>query len=270
MARSTGDIGVYSSLDPDEIYKPGSQTFFYVPASGNLYVEPFPTNHRDMLENNDELFFELYPDLKKRFKTPGLDPELVRAQRANLSSRGQALARTNALLGRIGAAGDAICIVFWTDPTPEVFGNFLSKLFAKFTQFRAIQDKVVVVSPRQGAKALTDMIGGPPAERAVALKKPRKKKAAAPAAAALPAPTRTYSDEEIELYRRMHLATGDEKKQIMARLGVGGMGSNVEHPWKKALRVAGLPGGGPGQKWWAPTSEGFTFRDWIAYQDAIS
>lgn len=268
-----GDLAAYNKLDPDSIYKPGSMTFFYIPQNGNLHVQPYPTNHRDMLEDEDDptVFFDVYPELKRARVTD--------QQRASLSSRGQALLKSQALLGRIGVAGDAICIIFWTDPTSEKFGGFLTKLFDKFKQFRDAQDKVVVVTPGQGAKSLTEMIGGPPAKRAVATRKPaapRKKKVAAvetPPPVETPAvltPTRGYSDEELEMYKRLHTSTGAEKKAMMKTLGVGGGGSSIQHPWKAALQKAGLPGGGPGQKWWAHTSEAFTFRDWIEYQDAIS
>jgi hypothetical protein len=274
--QSISELAAFNSLDPDSIYKPGSMTFFYIPQTGVLHAQPYPTNHRDMLSDEDDptVFFDVYPELKRARVTD--------QQRASLSSRGQALQKSQALLGRIGAYDTSICIIFWTNPSPQVFGGFLTKLFDKFKQFRDIQDKVVVIAPGQGAKSLTDMIGGAPAKRAVATKKPaapRKKKVAPTAAVETPppvetpsvlTPTRGYTDEELEMYKRLHTSTGADKKAMMKQLGVGGGGSAIQHPWKAALQKAGLPGGGPGQKWWAHTSEGFTFRDWIEFQDAIS
>lgn len=59
--------------------------------------------------------------------------------------------------------------------------------------------------------------------------------------------------EHLELAKQMHLMRGDQKKDAMKKLGVGGGGK--PHPMQSAMDDAGLRV--PGQKWWAPTSEDF-------------
>ncbi len=59
--------------------------------------------------------------------------------------------------------------------------------------------------------------------------------------------------EKMELYKKLHLMRGAEKKAAMKELGVGGGGK--PHEMQTALRGAGLQK--PGQKWWAPHSESF-------------
>lgn len=66
------------------------------------------------------------------------------------------------------------------------------------------------------------------------------------------APAQPVDDSEVELYKRLHLMRGAEKKAAMQKLGVGVGGK--PHPMATAMGNAGLLK--PGQKWWAPHSEG--------------
>ena len=118
-------LTAYKNLDPDKLYwdyPNGSLTFFYVPNSGNLYAEPYPKNHQEMLED-DDLFDDVYGDVD-------YNPN----QREELSSRGQALKLTNCLLGRIGAVGEDFVISFWSNPPKNYLNDFLVELFKKLAE----------------------------------------------------------------------------------------------------------------------------------------
>lgn len=275
MAKLRGDLGVYRELDPDDLYKPGSMTFFYVPHSKNLYVEPYPTSHRDMLSDNDDLFDDVYGGRS-----------VTSRQRASLVSRGQALENSDALLGRIGAAGDAIVIAFWNDPQPEHFGNFLDKLFRQYPHFRQVQDKVLVVRANQPPVMLVDLIG--PGERP-----PRPKRAIQMA------PERPASDRKVFEIDGQKYSLSD-LQQLRASIHTKGPVNHLPpamsvlcHPdlanypelqgykpagchgpapagaikgpaaWRHAGRAAGLP-------YIYSYGEGLTLRDWIAFQEAFS
>jgi len=64
--------------------------------------------------------------------------------------------------------------------------------------------------------------------------------------------------DKVELAKRMHLARGGEKKEIMKKLGVGGGGSEKKQPWDVELQRLGLLA--PGHQHWRMNSEGFERR----------
>lgn len=70
------------------------------------------------------------------------------------------------------------------------------------------------------------------------------------------------SDEELELYKKLHLLRGQEKVNAMKKLGVGLGGK--EHPVASAMKKHKLLK--PGQKWWAPYSE----SEYISPDDLFS
>lgn len=78
--------------------------------------------------------------------------------------------------------------------------------------------------------------------------------------------------KQVELYRKLHLMRGDEKKAAMRELGVGWT-HRVQHPMQREMERHGLIG--PGQKWWAPTSENFNskldaiLREWGPTSGAV-
>jgi hypothetical protein len=72
---------------------------------------------------------------------------------------------------------------------------------------------------------------------------------------------RSLSDEQKELWRKLHLMDPISKKAAMEKLGVGGTAKN---PWQKGSEEAGVIN--PGQKWWAPHSEGYSFRGWLQHR----
>ena len=69
------------------------------------------------------------------------------------------------------------------------------------------------------------------------------------------------SDEkEMELMQKLHLMSAGEKRKAMLKLGLV-PDEKKQHPWEKALIGAGMLS--PGKKWWT-TSEGFSFRQFLA------
>lgn len=130
----------YKSLDPDQLYyrfPEGSMTFFYVPSTGNLYMAPYPTNHQDMLVDDDDLFDDVYGDL-----------EWGTRERREWASRGKALTLTDAVLGRIAAVGEDFVVSFWRNPPRNHLKEFLSKLFQKYPTLSRRKDAIIVVAPQ--------------------------------------------------------------------------------------------------------------------------
>lgn len=137
----------YKDLDPDQLYykfPEGSITFFFVPSSGNLYTKPYPTNHQDMLIDDDELFDDVYGDL-----------EWGSRERRNWASRGKALELTNTLLGRIAAVGEDFVVSFWREPPKEHLQQFLNELFEKYPILDKKKDSVIVVTPKSTPYSLS-------------------------------------------------------------------------------------------------------------------
>ena len=274
--KNQGDISVYNEFDPDSLLKPGSMTFFYTPDSKNLYVKPYPISHKDMLEDDDDLFHDVYPNKKVNDK-----------QRETLSSRGQALLYSNVLMGRIGVSGDNIIIAVWSDPSPELFNGFLVKLFEIHPHFKNIQDKVVIVTAKKQAKMLNDFMGTTP-------KKVVKKKVASKIPKVLQAPVQdetakykidgqNYSLADLQRLRvSIHSQASSLHNDAYSVLCHPDLEKYPElngyrpascssfqpirktHPgnWRAAARTSGLP-------YIYSYGEGFTFKDWIEFQECF-
>ena len=167
MTPTQPDLTVYAGIDPDDIYNAGgnSLTFFY---TGNMYAMPYPTNHDDMLRENRELFFDVFPDLEGNLplslipdflsfggmtnnprleaaiQQAGLDPDEVRRVRG---SRGKALQFGDALLGRVGDYQGDLVMALWQPTENEWFEealgdeNFLAPIRRAF---RGLNDMIVV------------------------------------------------------------------------------------------------------------------------------
>jgi len=140
------DLSVYAGIDPDTIYNAGgdSLTFFY---TGTMYARPYPTNHDDMLREDSEMFYDVFPDLKRvlppnmigdflsygrssnnprlesMIQQAGLDPFEVRQTGG---SRGKALKFGDALLGRVGELHGDVVMALWQDTSDEYFDDALS------------------------------------------------------------------------------------------------------------------------------------------------
>mgnify|MGYP000750634823 CR=1 FL=1 len=134
----SGDISVYSGYTPDTIHDDhpdGSGTFFYVPASDHFYLQPFPTIHRNMLSDDDDVFEDVYADYLKGKK---VNDQL----RSHLSSRGQALENGRAILGRIGLDGSTPLIALWSTKSLQLDQNmmrsFLDALYKKLPAFKQV------------------------------------------------------------------------------------------------------------------------------------
>lgn len=143
-----GNISVYSGMDPDSLYykyQDFSFTFFFLP-SGKLYLKPYPTNHQEMLEDDDDLFEDVYSDYLS--KNP-LNSKI----RRELSSRGQALTYGKAILGRFSIDKMTPLIAFWESPNYPLdktsVGSFLSSWYKKFPNFKAYDRQTVLLFPKQ-------------------------------------------------------------------------------------------------------------------------
>lgn len=166
-----GNITVYKRLDPDSLYyryPEGSTTFFFVPKSDNLYLQPYPTSHEDMLADDDDLFEDVYADF---LRTTPLNSRV----RRELASRGQALAKGRAILGRIALDGMMPLIAFWenTTPivTPENVQAFLKALYKKLPPFKEYKDNTVLLMPGHEPVTVTTFLGGRVSpQRAIKLK----------------------------------------------------------------------------------------------------
>lgn len=130
----------YKNLDPDQLYykfPEGSMTFFFVPDTTNLYLAPYPTNHQDMLVDDDDLFDDVYGNLEWGSK-----------QRKEWASRGKALELTNSVLGRIAAVGEDFVVSFWKKPPINDLKGFVAKLFEKFPTLARRKDAIIIVAPQ--------------------------------------------------------------------------------------------------------------------------
>lgn len=169
-----GDISVYKGMDPDSIYNDdnlsnGSITFYYIPHNQHFYIAQNPVNHRDMLSDNDDLFEDVYADLLKTTKINAM-------QKESLVSRGQALAKGNAILGRIGIDGTTPLIAFWESEriplNTNIIGNFLKALYKRLPPFQGYQNKTVLLIPNQNPTTVGNFLGttSPSPKKTVALK----------------------------------------------------------------------------------------------------
>jgi len=161
------DLSVYAGIDPDTIYNAGGEslTFFY---TGTMYVRPYPTNHDDMLREDSEMFYDVFPDLKRvlpqsligdflSFGRSSNSPRLESIlQQVGLNpfevrqiggSRGKALKFGDALLGRVGELHGDLVMALWQDTNDEYFEDALgSKEFIApiQRQFRNLSEMIVV------------------------------------------------------------------------------------------------------------------------------
>lgn len=161
------NLSVYAGIDPDTIYNKGgdSLTFFY---TGRMYTQPYPTNHDDMLRDNPEMFYDVFPDFKEVLpqnligqflsfgrssnnprlesilQQVGLDPFEVRQTNG---SRGKALKFGDALLGRVGELYGDLVMALWQDTNDEYFDDALgsNEFIAPIQrQFRNLSEMIVV------------------------------------------------------------------------------------------------------------------------------
>ncbi len=161
------NLDVYTGVDPDTIYENGdrSLTFFY---TGGMYVQPYPTNHDDMLRRDPKLFFDVFPALESHLpasqrvdfltynrtsRNPSFDNILIKAgfnpdQVAETrGSRGKAIKFGRALLGRIGELYGDLVLALWQSTTNKNFSAAKTDPeFTKvFSQYYGNLDELIVV-----------------------------------------------------------------------------------------------------------------------------
>ncbi len=135
------------------------------------------------------------------------------------------------LLGRIGRVNQSLVASFWNTEASQ-YEQHLQPCLAKLIQDGHLTPDASVSTPLHGTVPMSGLAGAKMKEMTAA------------------------DHEDMELYKRLHLMRGEEKKAAMKKLGVGVGGS--PHPMQSAMLKAGLLG--PGQKWWAPHSESFNRR----------
>lgn len=283
-----GDISVYARIDPDDLYYEypnGSTTFFFVSKSGNLYVKPYPTNHQEMLTDDDDLFREVYAEFLK--KTP-----MTGRVRTEMASRGKALRQGDAILGRIALDGMTPIIAFWNSRPigfPDVKANvgaFLNALYKKLPAFRKFQSKTVLVLPGEPPVTVATFTGAgasePSPEREITQKAPvaRKKRAVK----AAPAPTfvidgTSYILSDLQAMRAAVHTRGtthpalchpdiDKYPELAgykpASCGKGSGTLRATHPqrWRQAGREAGFP------YLYTPEHDA-NFKSWLTLREAL-
>jgi hypothetical protein len=170
--QSSPKLGIYNSVDPDVLYEnfpDGSITFYYVPASGKLYIEQYPTAHHDMMDD-PALFKDVYADL---LKTEPYSRQLHKRY-AGLGVRSRALIEGRALLGRIALDGATPIITFWRHtkiPTDQsTLAGFFKALYAKMPAFKQFQANTVLKLVGEPPVTVAQFLGGDAPQRAVRLK----------------------------------------------------------------------------------------------------
>lgn len=156
-----GDISVYKKFDPDTLYyhyPNGSLTFFYIPNSQKLYVKKYPTNHQEMLIENDDLFNDVFGDyLKKNGLTKNS------RTRRELESRGSALTKGYGILGRIGFDSTTPLIAFWKSETTPMddlaIKQFLAVLFKNLPGIEGFKSKCVLLLPNREPVTIESFLG---------------------------------------------------------------------------------------------------------------
>lgn len=132
------------------------------------------------------------------------------------------------LIGRAGKVGmlGITAVSFW-NTDKAIYDGLLKDCLEALIYEGFIDSNYMVSTPHTGVVTQDEIMGKSP-------------------------PAQEVDQDEVDLHRRLHLMRGDEKKAAMKKLGVGVGGR--PHPMATAMGNAGLLK--PGQKWWAPHSEG--------------
>lgn len=284
----TGNISVYRGKDPDWLYEQfpdSSMTFFYVPRSGKLYIEPYPANHQDMLTEKDDLFRDVYTTFLSKTALTG-------RVRRELSSRGQAIAHGETLIGRLAIDRTTVLIAFWTTPNAPTdqsnIGAFLNALYKKFSRFKAFQANTVLLLPNQPPITVAEYTGGggESPERAVALKERKPRAPKKPSVQKFLIGGQEYTLSDLHALRVADHSKGQagpglgDPKAVLCHpdidkypelsgykpssCGQGGNDLRATHPqrWRQAGWQAGIP--------YVYTPEhNITFRSWFAIREAL-
>lgn len=134
------DLSAYKKINPDTIYHDGlsSITFFYIPRTKEFFAQPYPANHQEMLQDDEDLFNAVYPGLEdkidldlrnKGLRGNNLDNALEKALEP-YKSRGPASER--AVLGRFGMLNNDLVISLWRSVDDPESKEALQTLVKKY------------------------------------------------------------------------------------------------------------------------------------------
>ncbi len=214
-----------SSADPNK--KKCGYCYNYVPKDATIcpncdedpnYVDPYGSSYK----SDASSYVSSTPSGPRRVDSDGYDmePRDVAVEMGDLLGR----------LGRLDEQG--MLVSFWNDK-PEQYTEHLKPCLNKLMADGYLEPQAQVSTPTHGIISMQQALSGV------------QGRALTP-----------EEQEQLELYKQLHLMRGKEKQEAMKKLGVGGGGK--PHPMQSAMDQAGLRV--PGQKWWAPHSESFNRR----------
>ena len=210
---------------PDFLLNPNSTTIIYT-IDNKLYTARGNITHRDVefqIIKHDKDFARHYNEAN-RHNEHELNVPLMKRMH---------LQKYAALYGRAGIPSwddGRFVVAFWND-TPEIYDKLLVNCL------KALEDKDIL--PDDMPVEIHTPLDIKDYKIGVGETKQQQE-------------TTPEQQRRYELQRRMHLATGNEKKEIRKELGLW-TDKKVKHPWQRELEKASEIG--PGQKWWAPQSE---------------
>jgi hypothetical protein len=236
--------------NPDDLWlHPGARSFYYVPKTDHLTIgKAWYERHQDLIG---------HPDLSSQFPTVE-EPNNMNTMQF-------------ALQGRVGYAEDGRQLVsFWNAKQHE---QGVAGALKRLQQDGHIGPSALVVGKGLQPKEVADITGikqdttqtqqnmtqAPQSPFQPDMEtRPDEEIGGTPPFSHVNDPRR-ISPEDQQLWQQMHLMHPDEKRAAMRHLGVGGGGT--PHPWQAGMQSAGMIG--PGQRWWAPTSESYSFKEWL-------
>lgn len=160
---------LYGDLRSDHKSRFASQTrtFWYVPKSKNLYIKQYPNTHDDMLEDNPELFEDVWGFGHHDSFTTGIH-----------FTRDYAVTETNAVAGRLGLHQyhEGVIVSFWGDVDKSVLGEFFVAAFKELPGLEEQKDKILVVRGKDGGvpEEFASIFGGEPAKKSVTFQAPKE------------------------------------------------------------------------------------------------
>jgi len=213
-------------INPDVFYtEPGAVPFIYTTDGQIFYGLSEYDSHWEILENN-RILIKRYR-LEKLF---GFDYEHGHGYpdfEDISSSPRNIMMESGDLLGRIGYQDDDMIVSFWNIDKND-YERSLESCLKRLITDNKINSSAFISTPVHKTIPISAI-----ANIEVDEIDPEMRK-------------------QVELYRKLHLLRGDEKKNAMRQLGVGWT-QQTQHPMQTAMRQSGSIG--PGQKWWATTSE---------------
>ena len=224
-------------VNPDQVWggrRSGAMPFIYTD-DGVMYYGFRGETHRGMIVDEPELrerYFDILYQIESVRRSPLTEDEPSWADSdfgagiSSDSSDWRDWIETFDLLGRVSTSRDLVS--FWNSDS-ALLDKLLKPCCQMLLDDGHLKNSGAVSTPVHGTVPLRDVVGG----GQLALQ--------------------PFSPEDIALYKRLHTMRGQEKLAARKKLGLYNP-TPPEKPWPAALRKAGFVG--PGQKWWAPYSEG--------------